>query len=133
MPRPLGGCVHMATPTYIRAFGKLHTYYEPISDEQLGAAVRRIARACSAGANEQTFRYYAHALVNFADCVDIASNGSLHVDRITVRVEPTGRIDGLIEHLLEMVTNKPVCVSGLTHCDSARCGFWRSDDADIPF
>lgn len=85
----------------------------PITDEQLGNAIRRISAVCSMSWNEDTFQYYARSIVHMADRMEVEEASTYHVQRIRITVDPPARIDGLVEHLLEMVTDMP-----------ATCGPW---------
>jgi hypothetical protein len=97
----------MNAPRYIRAFGQTHLMHEPVTDAQLGEAIRRLAKCCAPDRKPGAFQYYARSMVHMAEHCEGRPPGSLSVDRIRVMVEPTGVLDGLIEHLLEMVIDRP--------------------------
>lgn len=82
------------------------THTEPVgsvTDEQLGAAIRRIAQNLDPGWSENSFDYYARSMVSFAGTTE----GLEPIERCRAYVSPPNRIDGLIEHLVEMVTGQP--------------------------
>ena len=75
----------------------------PVTDEQLGAAIRRIAQNLDPGFSADSFDYYARSMVDFAHTTE----GLGPIERCRAAVSPPGVIDGLVEHLIEMVTGMP--------------------------
>lgn len=83
---------------------------DAVTDEQLGAAVRTIATRIG-GSDGHEINWYAEKIVAFADSMPIGDR--IQVDRVRVMVRPESRrIDGLLEHLTEMITGAPCGVTG---------------------
>jgi hypothetical protein len=76
------------------------TMTEPTRDEQLGAALRRIAKRMP-GYTDAHFDYYIDALERDASWME--SHEIPTVIRARVQVEPPNKIDGMLERVLEMV------------------------------
>ena len=80
---------------------------EPVpSDEQLGAALRKIAEAL--GQSPKSFAYYSAQFVAWAGnegFVDILTRSRVH--RVRVFVQPPDRLDCVLEHLVEMLVPTP--------------------------
>lgn len=79
------------------------------SDEDLGAALRKIATTLG----QDEFEYYARRFVEWAsDDTFLTLLAKRRVHRVKVFVQPPDRIDGILEHLVEMVMKVPVaCVA----------------------
>lgn len=92
-----------------------------ITDEQVGAALRRAAAAIDADFNEETWQWYARAIVRDADALaEKRRQGKLQpIERSRFIVYPQDVIDGFLERLVEMVTGS-----------ASTCGWDRRGDRD---
>ena len=76
------------------------------SDEELGAALRKIATAL--GRTPDSWAYYAKQFVDWSsNAMYMRTLGSLRVRRVKVFVQPSKMIDGVLEHLVEMMVPAP--------------------------
>jgi hypothetical protein len=102
---------------------------------KLGDDLHRIARACSGNFNESTFAYYAGSIAGIADIAEAAvTRGEpLRIERARIFVTPPGILDGLLERLVEMVTNPaPAYVVTLKDIESRWGDAVERDDRETP-
>jgi hypothetical protein len=80
-----------------------------ITDERLGAALRAIAMAAprDRANSEASFDFYAKTLIRWAEDPNLLARfENRSPTRIKILVSPSGVIDGLIEHLCELVSGE---------------------------
>jgi hypothetical protein len=78
-----------------------------ITDERLGAAIRLLATVAPRASAEAAFDYYARTIVRWSqDPALLARLAARKPTRIKVLVSPAGQVDGLFEHLCEMVSGE---------------------------
>jgi len=97
----------------------------PVTDAELGAALRKLCGACSR--DPDAFDWYAREIVNEAEVYAArAERGDFHhVDRVRVMTVPADQLDGTIERLMEMLTGVPCGVTGPQ--DRGRAGDTRGE------
>lgn len=83
------------------------------TDEELGAAIRELARKVG-GQDDATIEWYAARLAKWSKRDDLRPMGA--TARIMVTTNRPEVADGIIEHLLELVTGSATaCVVGPVH------------------
>lgn len=85
------------------------------TDEQLGAALRRIAEHTDN--KPDVFEWYVNQIIRGAEHIDDGSWKPEPIKRTRILVEPPDQLDGLLELLVEMVTGKPAGVTDLRKYD----------------
>lgn len=85
------------------------------SDEDLGAALRKIA--VTLGQDEDGFAYYARRFVEWAGNESMMRRlADRRIHRVKVFVQPAdAHLDGILEHLVEMMTQRAEAVSPFGH------------------